>query len=218
MSQTLHPTKIDIADNTRAAMVGLLNARLADAVDLATQMKQAHWNVKGPSFIALHELFDAIHVAVQGHVDNLAERITVLGGTARGTAQVAAADSGLPAYPLEITAGADHVEAVSVCARNLRQGHPRRDRRGRRCRRRRHRRPLRRSLARHRQEPLAGRGPRPVGTLESSMLSGRSVFSPTRPRFHALSLSCPDSFRASCHAGRTRFALVDGRDKPDGVG
>ncbi len=114
MSQTLHPTKIDIADNTRAAMVELLNARLSDAVDLATQMKQAHWNVKGPSFIALHELFDAIHVAVQGHVDNLAERITVMGGTARGTAAVAAADSGLPAYPLEITSGADHVEAVSV--------------------------------------------------------------------------------------------------------
>ena len=114
MSQILHPTKIDIADNTRAAMVDLLNARLADAVDLATQMKQAHWNVKGPSFIALHELFDGIHTAVQGHVDNLAERITTLGGTARGTAEVVAAGSRLPAYPLDIHAGTDHVEAVSV--------------------------------------------------------------------------------------------------------
>ncbi len=114
MSQTLHPTKIDIADNTRQAMVGLLNARLADAVDLATQMKQAHWNVKGPSFIALHELFDGIHTAVQGHVDNLAERITALGGTARGTAEVAASASALPAYPLDIHSGADHVEAVSA--------------------------------------------------------------------------------------------------------
>ena len=114
MSQILHPTKIDIADNTRAAMVDLLNARLADAVDLATQMKQAHWNVKGPSFIALHELFDGIHTAVQGHVDNLAERITTLGGTARGTAEAVAEGSRLPAYPLEIHAGADHVEAVSV--------------------------------------------------------------------------------------------------------
>ena len=113
MSQSLHPTKIDIPDNVRAAMVGVLNARLADAVDLATQMKQAHWNVKGPSFIALHELFDGIHTAVQGHVDNLAERITALGGTARGTAQVAAG-SALPAYPLDIHSGAEHVEAVSV--------------------------------------------------------------------------------------------------------
>ena len=141
MSQTLHPTKIDIADNTRAAMVGLLNARLADAVDLATQMKQAHWNVKGPSFIALHELFDAIHVAVQGHVDNLAERITVLGGTARGTAAVAAADSGPPRYRWRSrrvpTRG-----GLSWRFR-LRQGHPRRHRRSRRGRRCRHRGPLR---------------------------------------------------------------------------
>ena len=70
--------------------------------------------MKGPSFIALHELFDGIHTAVQGHVDNLAERITTLGGTARGTAEVVAAGSRLPAYPLEIHAGTDHVEAVSV--------------------------------------------------------------------------------------------------------
>ena len=94
MSQTLHPTKIDIADNTRAAMVALLNARLADAVDLATQMKQAHWNVKGPSFIALHELFDAIHVAVGGHVDNL--RAHHGSGTRGNRRRWPAADSSLP--------------------------------------------------------------------------------------------------------------------------
>lgn len=114
MSQQLHPTKIDIADNARTAMVDLLNARLADAIDLASQMKQAHWNVKGPSFIALHELFDGIHTAVQSHVDNLAERITALGGTARGTAKVAAEGSTLPHYPLEIVSGEDHVEAGST--------------------------------------------------------------------------------------------------------
>ena len=122
MSQTLHPTKIDIPDNTRGAIVDLLNARLADAVDLATQMKQAHWNVKGPSFIALHELFDGIHTAVQGHVDNLAERITTLGGTAHGTAQVAAGASTLPAYPLDIQTGPDHVEAVSVALATFGRG------------------------------------------------------------------------------------------------
>ena len=113
-SERLHPSKIDISGNTRTTMIDLLNARLADAVDLATQMKQAHWNVKGPSFIALHELFDAVHTAVQGHVDNLAERITALGGIARGTARVAAAGSELAAYPLEIAAGTEHVEAVSA--------------------------------------------------------------------------------------------------------
>ena len=114
MSEALHETKIDIAENARAAMIGVLNARLADAVDLATQTKQAHWNVKGPAFIALHELFDTIHGGVVAHVDDMAERIAALGGTARGTAAVAAARSTLPAYPLDIHAGDRHVEAVSV--------------------------------------------------------------------------------------------------------
>ncbi len=77
-------------------------------------MKQAHWNVKGPAFIALHALFDTVHDAVQLHVDDMAERIAALGGTARGTAAVAAAASTLPEYPLEIHAGGEHVEAVSA--------------------------------------------------------------------------------------------------------
>ncbi len=114
MPQTLHRTKIDIPDNLRAAAIDLLNARLADGVDLSSQMKQAHWNVKGPGFIALHELFDTVHGAVQIHVDDMAERITALGGTAHGTAAVAASASTLPEFPLEIRAGADHVEAVST--------------------------------------------------------------------------------------------------------
>ena len=114
MAQKLHPTKIYIAANTRTALVSVLNARLADSVDLATQMKQAHWNVKGPNFIALHELFDTIHGEIQVRVDDLAERITALGGTALGTAAVAVEKSRLPAYPLDAESGADHVEAVST--------------------------------------------------------------------------------------------------------
>lgn len=114
MSRTLHPTRIDIPDNTRAVMVDLLNARLADGVDLAGQMKQAHWNVKGPAFIALHELFDTVHNAMQVHVDDIAERIAALGGTARGTAAVAASASTLPGYPLDIHSGSEHVAAAST--------------------------------------------------------------------------------------------------------
>ena len=113
MKSPLHRSKIDLPEATRREMADLLNARLAEAVDLATQMKQAHWNVKGPSFIALHELFDAIHGEVLTHVDNLAERIVTMGGVAFGTAAVAAQRSGLPPYPLTIASGNDHVEAVS---------------------------------------------------------------------------------------------------------
>lgn len=114
MNATLHSSKIDLPEATRRQMIELLNARLADAVNLSTQMKQAHWNVKGPSFIALHELFDTIHADTLVQVDDLAERITTLGGTALGTVAVVASGSDLPEYPLEIFSGSGHVEAVSV--------------------------------------------------------------------------------------------------------
>src|SRR5438105_7317855 len=90
-----------------------LNQRLAEAVDLQTQMKQAHWNVKGPHFIGLHELFDQIDEAVEGYVDLIAERIVQLGGIAEGTARVAAERSRLEEYPLDIADGQAHVEAVA---------------------------------------------------------------------------------------------------------
>lgn len=110
----LHNTKIDISKDKREKLIALLNARLADASDLKSQTKQAHWNVKGMSFIALHELFDQIATAVNGHVDLIAERITTLGGTAMGTVRLAAQNSTLSEYPHEITEGAAHVDALST--------------------------------------------------------------------------------------------------------
>lgn len=106
-------TQIDIPEQTRQAMVGLLQANLVDALDLAAQTKQAHWNVKGKSFIGLHELFDTFHNEARGYVDDVAERITALGGIAEGTVDVVAKTSRLPAYPLDITSGKDHVVALS---------------------------------------------------------------------------------------------------------
>ncbi|HRH41265.1 MAG TPA: DNA starvation/stationary phase protection protein Dps [Pyrinomonadaceae bacterium] len=110
----LHKTKIDISLNNREKLVEILNARLADAIDLKSQAKQAHWNVKGMNFIALHELFDQVSTEVETHIDDIAERITTLGGTALGTVRVAAQNSTLSEYPLEITDGADHVDALST--------------------------------------------------------------------------------------------------------
>jgi starvation-inducible DNA-binding protein len=110
----LHRTKIDISTENREKLVDTLNSRLADAVDLQSQAKQAHWNVKGMNFIALHELFDQVAAEVTGHVDTIAERITTLGGTALGTVRVAAEKSSLSEYPLEITDGEAHVEALST--------------------------------------------------------------------------------------------------------
>jgi starvation-inducible DNA-binding protein len=109
----MHHSRIDLSLTVRESMVVLLQARLADAVDLFTQIKQAHWNVKGPSFIALHELFDRIAEEVEGQGDALAERITAFGGTAFGTARAVATASGLPEYPSDASDGIAHVSAVA---------------------------------------------------------------------------------------------------------
>lgn len=109
----MYTTKNDLSESIRRSAIGLLQPRLADAVDLATQAKQAHWNVKGPNFIALHELFDKVDDEADEYSDLIAERIVALGGTAEGTAVVAAERSTLAKYPLDITDGAAHVEALS---------------------------------------------------------------------------------------------------------
>jgi starvation-inducible DNA-binding protein len=109
----MHPTRNDLSTKTRTKVVEILNARLADAIDLQFQAKQAHWNVKGPNFIALHELFDRIADDLGGQVDDMAERITSLGGTAEGTLQAVAGRSKLPVYPVDLTEGRAHLEALA---------------------------------------------------------------------------------------------------------
>jgi starvation-inducible DNA-binding protein len=109
----MYQTRIDLAPDVRATLVKLLNARLADALDLESATKQAHWNVKGPNFIALHKLFDELHSNVEEHVDTIAERITALGGIALGTVQAAARGSSLQPYPENIADGVEHLEALA---------------------------------------------------------------------------------------------------------
>jgi starvation-inducible DNA-binding protein len=114
MKAKLWNTQNDLPENVRTTAVRMLNQQLADALDLHLQAKQAHWNVKGPNFIALHELFDEVEEALEEYADDIAERAVALGGTAFGTARIAAAKSRLPEYPLEIVSGRDHVAALSA--------------------------------------------------------------------------------------------------------
>ena len=105
--------KRDLTAEICATSIGTLNQRLADAIDLQLQAKQAHWNVKGPSFSALHELFEEVAVKVAQHADLIAERAVQLGGVAEGVVPVVAKRSELARYPLRITAGVDHVRAIA---------------------------------------------------------------------------------------------------------
>ena len=109
----LFTTKNDLPEDKRVEVIGLLNQRLAEAIDLQTQCKQAHWNVKGPSFIGLHKLFDDVNEDVERYVDLIAERVVQLGGVAEGTIGAVETRSKLPDYPIGIATGAEHVAALS---------------------------------------------------------------------------------------------------------
>jgi starvation-inducible DNA-binding protein len=113
VSIKLRNTQNDLPSKARWEAVDLLNRHLADAIDLAYQAKQAHWNVKGPNFIALHELFDEVVEEIEEYVDEIAERAVELGGTALGTVRVSAGMSRLSEYPLVISSGRAHVKALS---------------------------------------------------------------------------------------------------------
>lgn len=113
MNTKLNTTKNALPATTRVEMVNLLNQNLADILDLQLQAKHAHWNVKGPSFFSLHELFDKVAEEVEGFADELGERAVALGGFALGTARLVVANSRLPEYPSDMIAGSAHVEALS---------------------------------------------------------------------------------------------------------
>ncbi len=108
----MHQTKNDLPSNTRNVAIDLLNAQLADSIDLALLTKQAHWNLKGPRFIAIHEMLDGFRTQIDGHVDTMAERAVQLGGTALGTTQAVAKTSKLAPYPIDIYAIKDHLPAL----------------------------------------------------------------------------------------------------------
>jgi starvation-inducible DNA-binding protein len=114
MNTRLNKTRNDIREPIRRAMVDLLNQQLADTLDLGLQAKQAHWNVKGPHFIGLHELFDKIAEELGDYADDIAERAVELGDVALGTIQIVSKHSRLTAYPLDLVSGQKHVSALSA--------------------------------------------------------------------------------------------------------
>jgi starvation-inducible DNA-binding protein len=112
--EKLHATRNDLAESTRRAMVELLNRQLADTIDLRLQAKQAHWNVKGPQFIALHELFDRAYEEVGEFEDTIAERAVQLGGVALGTVQAVGRATRVAPYPLDLASGHGHISALAT--------------------------------------------------------------------------------------------------------
>jgi DNA-binding ferritin-like protein (oxidative damage protectant) len=109
----MHKTRNDLSLDIRTRVSQLLNSRLASAIDLCLQTKHAHWNVKGPSFIALHELFDKLGEELEEHIDDIAERAVALGAVAEGTSNVVVERTQLAKYPAQINEGLAHVDALA---------------------------------------------------------------------------------------------------------
>ena len=108
----MHETRNDTKGNAKKVAIEALQARLVDGIDLALVIKQAHWNLKGPEFIGIHTMLDGFREQMDGFNDKVAERITQLGGTARGTTQSVSAETQLAPYPLDIYAIGDHLAAL----------------------------------------------------------------------------------------------------------
>lgn len=119
-------THNDLSEEVRSKEVTLLNQRLADAIDITYQAKQAHWNVKGMEFRSLHKLFDEVAEKVDEYVDIFAERLVQLGGVAEGTIQSVQKNTSMPEYPIDVLEGRDHLAKlcahVSHYARLVREG------------------------------------------------------------------------------------------------
>jgi DNA-binding ferritin-like protein len=151
-----HQAHNDLPSNAKAVSIAVLNARLADAIDLALLTKQAHWNIKGPNFIALHEMIDGFRTELDSHVDMMAERVAQLGGTALGTTRSVAAATTCTPYPTDICKTKDHLAAlIERQSWKFATRSGRRDRRGRRLR---HQRSADRVFARPRQAVVVPRG------------------------------------------------------------
>lgn len=101
-----------LSDNARKTSISELNGRLADSIALALAVKQAHWNVKGRNFIAVHELFDTVHTNLREQIDVMAERVQQLDGVAIGTAEKVSGATTLPEYPTDLTRAGDHIRAL----------------------------------------------------------------------------------------------------------
>jgi starvation-inducible DNA-binding protein len=109
----MYKTRVALPEDVKAKVVEVMQERLAEALDMYSQAKFAHWNVKGENFYQLHLVFDSVAETIFPQIDQIAERLTQLGGVANGTVRQAAMVSRIPEYNVDLVAGMDHVCALA---------------------------------------------------------------------------------------------------------
>ncbi len=118
------PTKLEFNEPVRLESIRILNGHLVDFLNLALITKQAHWNMRGPNFIAVHEMLDPFNEKLLEYADTFAERVVQMGGTAYGTPEIIVSETSFDEYPLDISSVDEHLRELltryAMTANNVR--------------------------------------------------------------------------------------------------
>lgn len=104
--------EIGITEKNLQKSIDLLEVNLSDEVTLYTKTRKFHWNVSGESFMELHKLFQSQYTETEEVIDEIAERISKLGGKPMGTMKEFSQHTRLKESPGKIPSSKDMLKEL----------------------------------------------------------------------------------------------------------
>ncbi|MEL6319641.1 MAG: Dps family protein [Cyanobacteria bacterium J06626_14] len=121
----MRPIKIGLTEAQRCGVIELLNHDLADVYLLLIKTRKYHWDVVGPQFRSLHELWQEHYEVLAENIDDIAERVRALGGYPLGTAEGFLRYASLKEHPNDLPNATEMVRRLAadyeLIIRNLRE-------------------------------------------------------------------------------------------------